>query len=75
MDSHYIPMYSLKSGQRIEILPDLFCYTNQIVNVISYGNTEISNEWTLIDMGMPKSTMKIIEVLEGRFDEGQNRRQ
>lgn len=70
LDSRFIPMYSVKSGQGIEILPDLYCYTNQIVNVVAFGNPTVDSEWVLIDTGMPQSSEKIIEVLESRFGEG-----
>lgn len=69
MDNQYLPMYSLTSGMGVEVLPDLFCYTNQIVNVSFVGNPKTSADWILIDTGMPKSSHALIEVIEERFGE------
>jgi len=69
MDNQYLPMYSLNSGMGVEVLPDLFCYTNQIVNVSFVGNPKTSAGWVLIDTGMPESSNHIIEVMEERFGE------
>lgn len=61
------PITSLKSNVGVEVLPDLYCYTNQIVNVVFYGNPGFSESWVLIDAGMPKSGAKIKEEAEKRF--------
>lgn len=62
-----LPMTSVKSGAGVEITPDLYCYTNQIVNLFFYGNPEVSNEYILIDAGMPRSADKILQEAENRF--------
>src|SRR4051812_5446489 len=65
-DSHGIPMTSLQSGKGYQIKPDIYYYTNQIVNVIFIGQPGKSG-WTLVDAGMPNSGGEIIEVAETRF--------
>ncbi|NEU59916.1 MBL fold metallo-hydrolase [Paenibacillus sp. ALJ109b] len=65
-DYKFIPVTSVKSGVGIEILPDLFCHTIQIVNISLVGNPE-SDELVLVDAGMPKSANEIISVIEERF--------
>lgn len=70
MENKYLPMYSIKSGVGVEVLPNIFCYTNQIVNVIMVGNPEHPEDWVLIDTGMPESVDRIVEAAEERFGEG-----
>ncbi|WP_405169778.1 MBL fold metallo-hydrolase [Paenibacillus sp. FSL H8-0280] len=65
-DYKFVPVTSVGSGVGIEILPDLFCYTIQIVNICLVGNPE-SDEFVLVDAGMPKSANEIISVIEERF--------
>ena len=65
-DYKYIPATSIASGVGTEVLPDLFCYTVQIVNICTVGHSE-SDEFILIDAGMPKSADEIISVTEERF--------
>ena len=67
-DNKMIPMTSFASGTGQEIGPDVYYYTNQIVNVIFVGD---KNNWVLIDAGMPKSAAEIISEAEDRF--GQKR--
>ena len=69
MAKKFIPMFSTTSGIGLELLPDLYCYTNQIVNVCFVGSPEIKDEWVLIDTGMPESANQIIEEVENRFGE------
>lgn len=66
MEDKFLPMFSLTSGVGVEVLPDLYCYTNQIVNLCCVGNREKSNEWVLVDTGMPESTNRIIKVVKER---------
>lgn len=65
-DYKYIPTTSIGSGIGVEVLPDLYCYTVQIVNVcfVGYLNSE---EYVLVDTGMPHSANKIISAAEDRF--------
>ncbi|WP_341299362.1 MBL fold metallo-hydrolase [Lysinibacillus sp. FSL H8-0500] len=65
-DYKFIPATSVGSGVGIEVLPDLYQYTIQIVNIVLYGDPG-TKEFVLIDAGMPKSAEEIISVAEGRF--------
>lgn len=71
-DMHYgedykpIPAFSLDSGDGVEVLPDLYHYTVQIVNIQMVGQPE-NGSFVLIDAGMPGSAASIIEVVENRF--------
>ena len=67
-DYKFLPVTSKENGKGIEVLPDLYQYTVQIVNVIFYGNPD-DNQFVLIDAGMPKSSEKIIEAAKERFGE------
>lgn len=65
-DYKFIPVTSVGSGVGTEIRPDLFCYTIQIVNICLVGNPK-SDDFVLVDAGMPKSANEIISVIEERF--------
>ncbi|MBU8906792.1 MBL fold metallo-hydrolase [Desertibacillus haloalkaliphilus] len=65
-DYKYIPATSLASGQGIEVLPDLYTYTVQIVNICFVGDPK-SEDFVLIDAGMPETAEEIISVTEQRF--------
>ncbi len=65
-DYMFIPATSIGSGIGIEVVPDLYQYTIQIVNIVLYGDTG-KGEFVLIDAGMPKSAEKIISIVEERF--------
>lgn len=65
-DYKYIPATSIGSGIGTEVLPDLYQYTIQIVNIFLYG-TPNTNEFVLVDAGMPKSAKEIISIAEDRF--------
>ena len=65
-DYHYIPTTSVGSGVGLEVLPDLFVYTVQIVNICLIGEPD-TNDFVLIDAGMPQSANKIINITEERF--------
>ena len=64
-DNHLIPMTSMSAGKGREVAPDVFYYTNQIVNVIFVG--EPFGPWVMIDAGMPLSGPTLVEVAEQRF--------
>lgn len=64
---HYMPITSISSGKGLSLANDLFYETIQIVNICLFGNPEVSNEWVLIDTGMPKSFAKIKQIAEERF--------
>jgi glyoxylase-like metal-dependent hydrolase (beta-lactamase superfamily II) len=61
---NYIPMTSIRSGVGEEVSHDLFCYTNQIVNISLVGTAE---DWVLVDTGMPQSAKRILKLVEDRF--------
>lgn len=69
MKNKFLPMFSVTSGVEKELLPDIYYYTNQIVNICLVGDPTKTNEWVLIDTGMPESASRIIEVIEKRFGE------
>lgn len=65
-DYKFIPATSVGSGVGIDILPDLYQYTIQIVNILLYGEPQMK-DFVLIDAGMPKSADEIISVVEERY--------
>lgn len=65
-DYKYIPATSIESGTGIEVLPDLYCHTVQIVNIVLIGDSG-TEDFVLVDAGMPYSANKIISVIEERF--------
>ncbi len=70
-DYRYIPATSISSGLGIEVLPDLFNLTIQVVNIQLVGDPKKDN-FVLIDAGMPNSADEIISATEDRF--GKNTR-
>lgn len=62
-----LPVTSIRSGSGIEMTPDVYCHTIQVANVFFIGNPTISNEWVLVDAGMPHSANKIMKAAEKRF--------
>jgi len=66
-DNKFIPMTSKSSGKGREVRPDVYYYTNQIVNVIMVGDPKGTEPWVLIDAGMPKSGGELIKAAEERF--------
>ncbi len=58
-------MTTVNSGKGKEVRPDVYYFTNQIVNVIMVG-TAVEG-WVLIDAGMPHSADTIIRHAETRF--------
>ncbi|WP_299516138.1 MBL fold metallo-hydrolase [uncultured Rummeliibacillus sp.] len=67
-DYKYIPVTSVGNGMEIEILPDLLCYTIQVVNMCLVRNLD-TNDFVLVDAGMPNSADKIISFTEKYFGE------
>ncbi|MCR2822050.1 MBL fold metallo-hydrolase [Lederbergia panacisoli] len=67
-DYKFIPATSIGSGIGVEVLPDLYCHTIQIVNIIMVGKPG-NNEFVLVDTGMPFSADEIISVVNNRFGE------
>jgi glyoxylase-like metal-dependent hydrolase (beta-lactamase superfamily II) len=64
----FLPMTSIGNGVGMAVLPDIYCYTDQIVNLVLVGNPNESADFVLIDTGMPKSADEIKEMVQERFD-------
>lgn len=62
----FLPMTSIGSGVGIAVLPDLYCYTNQIVNLVLVGKED---GFVLIDAGMPGAAEEIKELIKEMFGE------
>ncbi len=67
-DHKFIPATSIESGSGVEVLPDIYSHTIQIVNICFVGNRH-EEDFVLIDAGMPYSAKDIIAVTESRFGE------
>lgn len=65
-DYSWIPATSIGSGTGMEVLPDVYSHTIQVVNVCFIGGPQ-SHEFVLVDAGMPGSAHEIISVAEDRF--------
>lgn len=65
-DYKFIPATSVGSGRGYDVLPDLYGYTVQIVNICLVGHPE-TDDFVLVDAGMPESANEIISVTEERF--------
>ncbi|WP_255478717.1 SDR family oxidoreductase [Rufibacter sp. XAAS-G3-1] len=63
-DDKFIPMTSISTGNIRQVRPDVYYYTNQIVNFVMIGTAA---HWVLVDAGMPKSTQEIVQVTESVF--------
>ena len=62
-------MTSVTSGTGVSVGDDIFCYTDQIVNVIFIG-AKGASEWVLVDAGMPRGGEEIVKVAEERYGAG-----
>lgn len=69
-ENTFLPVTSLTSGIGEAVLPDLYNFCIQIVNVCFVGDPTTNGGWTLIDAGMPHSAQTIIAEAEERFGEG-----
>ncbi|MEH7384910.1 MBL fold metallo-hydrolase [Bacillus sp. JJ1521] len=68
-DYKFIPATSIGSGIGIQILPDLYSHTIQIVNFVLVGEPGTS-DFVIVDAGMPGSAEEILAVCEERFGVG-----
>jgi glyoxylase-like metal-dependent hydrolase (beta-lactamase superfamily II) len=68
MEHQFLPMFSIAGGVGTEVLPDLYSYTNQIVNICLVGTSP--DDFVMVDTGMPESAKHLIHAVEERFDEG-----
>ncbi|WP_210608225.1 MBL fold metallo-hydrolase [Priestia flexa] len=66
----FIPVTSVANGKGVEVAPDIYSYTTQIVNICFLGNPEHENEFVLVDAGMPDSASMILKEIEDRFGVG-----
>lgn len=57
----FIPVTSVMSGLEIDVLPGVYCYTNQVVNVVFMRS---GDDWYVIDAGMPHSADAIKKAFE-----------
>ncbi|MCM3786240.1 MBL fold metallo-hydrolase [Neobacillus mesonae] len=67
-DYKSIPATSVNNRVGVEAAEDLYCYTDQIVNIVMIGQPE-SKKFVLVDAGLPGSAQEIINVAEERFGE------
>jgi glyoxylase-like metal-dependent hydrolase (beta-lactamase superfamily II) len=65
-DYKFLPVTSVGDGACIQVRPDLFSYTNKIVNIIFVGDPT-KDEFVLVDAGMPRCSKEIIETAENIF--------
>lgn len=65
-DNKFIPMTSVSAGRMVEVRADISYYTNQIVNVLFIGDPA-TDDWVLIDAGMPHSGARIMKEASERF--------
>jgi len=68
-EDSFLPMSSIGSGIGVAVVPDVYCYTDQIVNLVLVGNPSETSEFVLIDTGMPKSAEQIKNMIHKRFGE------
>lgn len=66
----FLPMTSIGSGKGTAVLPDVYCYTNKIVNLCFAGDPKETKQFVLIDAGMPNSAVEIKQAAAERFGAG-----
>ncbi len=62
----HLPFTSMNNRKGREVCNDLYYWTNQVVNICLYGDSN-AREWVLIDCGMPHSKQAIMDAAEKRF--------
>ncbi|HLR52211.1 MAG TPA: MBL fold metallo-hydrolase [Candidatus Avamphibacillus sp.] len=67
-DYKYIPMTSMGSGVGHEVTSDVYYYTDQIANFTFVGDPSSEN-WVLIDAGLPEGAGSIRTAIVERFGE------
>lgn len=65
-DYKRIPATSKQSGKGIDVLPDLYMFTVQIVNLFFIGDPK-TTKFVVIDAGTPNKSEEIIEATAKRF--------
>ncbi|WP_054636517.1 MBL fold metallo-hydrolase [Thalassobacillus sp. C254] len=69
-DYKIIPATSLADGLSVQVLPDIYCKTIQIVNIAFISDSQNTKEFVLVDAGMPGSAKEIIAAVQETFGEG-----
>lgn len=67
-DYKKLPLYSKETGQGTEVRPDVYMYTDQIVNMVFIGYPG-DKEFIVADAGMPKSSENLLRAARERFGE------
>lgn len=65
-DYKFIPATSIGSGIGMQVVPDIYSHTIQIVNFILVGEPG-TTDFVIVDAGMPGSAEEMIAVCEERF--------
>ncbi|PLT28398.1 MBL fold metallo-hydrolase [Peribacillus deserti] len=65
----FIPVTSISSGTIESVLPDVFSYTNQVVNLFFIKAEASAPDWVLVDAGMPRSGDEIKKTARELFGE------
>lgn len=64
-----MPITSVASGEGYAVAKDVHCFPVQIVNVCFIGGQTASDDWVLVDAGMPGSEKRILREVKNRFRE------
>ncbi|RNF38552.1 MBL fold metallo-hydrolase [Planococcus salinus] len=62
-----VPMTTVRSKNTKEVVKGVYCFPIQVVNTYLIGNPGMSNDWVLVDAGMPRSGHKILKAAENLF--------
>lgn len=65
-DTKFIPMAAITSGDGREVAPDVYYYTDQMVNIIFIGDPD-AGKFVLVDAGLPGAAPEIRNVVTHRF--------
>ncbi len=60
LNKRFVPLTTVRSGKGEEVRKDIYVYPVQIANVIFVGYPGQTNEWFIVDAGMPRSGKDII---------------
>lgn len=74
LEAKFIPITTVTSGKGVEVASDVFCLPIQIVNVCLIGDPQTSQDYILIDTGMPNSADSILHEANQRFGENSHLR-
>ncbi|PLS17164.1 MBL fold metallo-hydrolase [Bacillus sp. M6-12] len=70
IDKKLIPVTTIRSGDNLEVTPDIHCMTIQVANIVFVGTPGKSSGWVLVDAGMPRSADDILAASEELFGHG-----